>query len=310
MVSSGSRNAGFTVTELLVVLAILSILSGLLLPAVQAAREAARKTQCQSNLRQIGIALASHESSHSSLPGGGWGYRWTGDHTFGSGRMQPGGWVFQVLPVIEQTNLWRLSGNDKELMARTPMPLFLCPSRPLENPSEYRGVVPLVNMENPTVGFRTDYAGNGGDVPLRSDRGPNNSKITTIRRYRWRHLKIATGVFFQFSQIRFRDVTDGLSQTFGIGEKYAILNSSSDRDFGNDQFALIGDDHDIRRTLAAPPRQDGRISASDAFGSSHSSGWNALSLDGSVRNLSYNADLLTLQRLGNRSDGQVAKLQY
>jgi prepilin-type N-terminal cleavage/methylation domain-containing protein len=84
------RHRGFTLVELLVVIAIIGVLVALLLPAVQAAREAARKTQCRNNLRQIAIAALSHESIHKHYPTGGWGFKWIGWRDAGAGRQQPG----------------------------------------------------------------------------------------------------------------------------------------------------------------------------------------------------------------------------
>src|SRR5690606_5267675 len=94
---------GLTLIEQLVVIAILGILIALLLPAVQAAREAARRTQCRNNLKQLSLGCMTHESTHRALPAGGWFWNWVGDPDSGFGREQPGGWNYNVLPFIEET---------------------------------------------------------------------------------------------------------------------------------------------------------------------------------------------------------------
>ena len=84
------------------VIAIIGILVALLLPAIQAAREAARRTQCKNNLRQIALACLNHESTHKTFPHGGWGWHWMGDPDKGFGRKQPGGWIYQATPYLEE----------------------------------------------------------------------------------------------------------------------------------------------------------------------------------------------------------------
>src|SRR5947207_12126668 len=100
------RRDGFTLIELLVVIAIIAILIGLLLPAVQKVREAAARTQCLNNLKQMGIGLHSCHDTNGYFPSGGWGWNWMGDPDRGSGKRQPGGWVFCILPYVEQQQLF------------------------------------------------------------------------------------------------------------------------------------------------------------------------------------------------------------
>ena len=104
---------GFTLVELLVVITIIGILIALLLPAVQAAREAARRLQCQNNLKQLALGCLNHEQSQGYLPAAGCGkpmpWLWVGDPDEGFGKQQHGGWFYNILPFIEQQALHDLA---------------------------------------------------------------------------------------------------------------------------------------------------------------------------------------------------------
>ncbi len=120
----------FTLVELLVVIAIIGILIALLLPAVQAARESARRLQCSNHLKQIGLACLNHESAFGVLPDGGeryWLSRTINDGTPAQAGKQNWGVFYQILPYIEQKNVWSLA-SDADIRS-TPIAIYFCPSR-------------------------------------------------------------------------------------------------------------------------------------------------------------------------------------
>src|SRR5215213_243763 len=131
------RRSAFTLVELLVTMAIVSLLVALLLPAIQSAREAARRGQCQNNVKQIALAVILFHDTHRAFPQGGWGNEWVGDPDQGVGQRQPGGWIYNILSFIEENDLHdlgaRLTGaaasDQYSKRMQTPIPLLVCPSR-------------------------------------------------------------------------------------------------------------------------------------------------------------------------------------
>ena len=327
---------GFTLVELLVVIAIIGILIGLLLPAVNSAREAGRRTQCQNNLTQIAKAFLNHESAHQFLPTGGWGFGWMGDPDRGFGKSQPGGWAYNILPDIDQGNLWQLGINlsptdpnkvsqAKTLWATT-ISIYNCPSRRrlclgpnVANDSFFpSGVTPLT----PPGMFRGDYAASSGTTAYVNNRGPASYTAgDALTETQWLAIDsnvpntpYYNGICFRHSAVSLAEVTDGTASTYLVAERYLDPLHYYDglKKWGSQQGmdslgAFVGFAPDIvcQADQTDLPMRDrsGEDFQYPRFGSAHVDGWNAAFCDGAVHQMSYAIDPNTHAYLGCRNDG-------
>ncbi len=324
------RASGFTLVELLVVVTIIAILIALLLPAVQAAREAARRIHCGNNVKQSALAALNHESAILHFPTGGWYQNWVGHPDRGFGSRQPGGWIYNILPFMEQQPLHDLgaSGGDTAIQnanatrIATPLPGFNCPSRREAIPyPNYKSIAFQLTTSPVIQVARSDYATNAGDY--RDARNDNLSPLdlaTADKRTDsdWDNMSHQTGVSYQRSQVTMADITDGASNTFLIGEKHINCSHYTDgKDSGDNGSMYSGDDFNLLRwtgcsgtvgsgTTNALPKQDNSVPDGNnarLFGSAHADAFNMSMCDGSVRSINYTIDGEVYRRLGNRKDG-------
>lgn len=282
---------GFTLVELLVVITIIGILIALLLPAVQSAREAARQTQCKNHLKQLALACITHENHNGHLPTGGWGFQWTGDADRGTDWRQPGGWIFNILPYIEQQSLHEMGAGmaeaqkneQNELRMGVPLSALNCPTRrpavvyPWNSATSGGSNIfkPVNVTETPQYTSRTDYAGNGGiyfttcgrpggaywQSAGNADSGPASftevenppGTMTSNARLTFARSALKSkGIFHCGSMTTMADIRDGTAHTYLVGEKYLNPFAYEDgTDQGDNEGAMIGDNPDIVRYGAA-----------------------------------------------------------
>ncbi|MDO4628956.1 MAG: DUF1559 domain-containing protein [Planctomycetia bacterium] len=336
------RSCGFTLVELLVVIAIIGMLVGLLLPAVQQAREAARNMQCSNNCKQFGIAAQNHLSTVRSFPSGGWQYRWTGVADQGLGMTQPGGWLYSCLPFIEQNALFQLGAGDSDdsnavkTRITTPLSIMNCPSRRTSKTyphtsgsspytksggsvtvdncvkSDYAACTGTINPNG--AGGNNDYGGHGGSIA--------NIKLADIEKKNADASQSLTGIIYAYSKTSDGEVRDGFSNTYLIGEKYMnASNYETGNDGADNETAYAGHGNDTCR--GAFDGASNNLVYQDragyqrhlAFGSTHAGAFNMAFADASVQKISYSISFEVHYCLANRSDGgyfngNFVKLEY
>ena len=239
------RRSGFTLIELLVVIAVIAILMSLLLPAVQQAREAARRTQCKNNLKQMGLALHNYEGTHGAFPpscivnpyadGSAYGISYGDQYRVGPSGF---GWGVSLLPFLDQSPLYNGFNLNEPCWAPvnargagTPMQVFLCPSATggsggynVQSATDKRHGVDMTRTDGSKIFFaHSHYVTNAGinqpwgrataycynyDIPEPVPGAPDC---------------IINGPFYPNSHTRIADVTDGLSSTIFVGERSSFL---------------------------------------------------------------------------------------
>jgi prepilin-type N-terminal cleavage/methylation domain-containing protein len=278
---------GFTLVELLVVIAIIGVLVALLLPAVQAAREAARRCQCVNNVSQIGLAVHSYEFHFEHLPAGV-------TNATGPIRNEPEGthisWIVKILPFMEETTLYRsidqaagaYAGVNAKLRALE-ISTIKCPSNP-EAPTNEAKTIAYSNY----VGCHHDI-----EAPINED---NN------------------GLLFLNSKVRFNEIYDGSTKTILIGEKVHSEDDlgwmSGTRGTLRNTGTPIGQNPNFVRPGSAPVEKP-RVGPMyvGGFGTYHSGGVAIFGIaDGSARGLTSDIDPKLFQLLGNRADGEITAL--
>ncbi|MDR3110009.1 MAG: DUF1559 domain-containing protein [Planctomycetaceae bacterium] len=309
------RPQGFTLVELLVVIAIIGVLISLLLPAVQAAREAARRMQCTNNLKQIGIGLHNYHDTLNTLPPGAVGkvYEIGGIvNAKNVGDEAGAGWgtAALILPFIEQNGIYDAVGvssitiersfqnvvlpGSKDILVNSKIPNYLCPSDTPEYPNTHRGNYPVTSSDAPAFS-PTNYVpsrGFFGFSPLfPSDNRPQNATLNN-------------GLFPANKSYGFSSITDGLSNTFAYGERATEINGkyAGGAAVWPGPVSIGAMNHTNSMTSL---KMNQRVSGTNgAFSSAHSGGANFLLADGSIhfisetiefkkRNVAGDADLAT-----------------
>ena len=285
----------FTLVELLVVIAIIGVLVALLLPAVQAARESARRIQCSNHLKQIGLGCINFEGTHKHFPSGGWNFDWTADPDRGHGPDQPGSWIYNILEYVEQASLRNLGSGATSIADRraasiqlhqTPISAFHCPSRRAPGIFLARWIRVseqswLANISQRQGMVKSDYAASSGDaLEFDAFNMYDPTRYASINESSWTNTTLCqksgdrradrdvkycqTGIMYYHSKLKIAQIEDGTSNTYLAGEKwmpsdgYEGTSSSSAPGFtwGDNQSMYTGYDWDNHRVAWHPNSPD------------------------------------------------------
>ena len=285
------RNA-FTLIELLVVIAIIAVLIALLLPAVQQAREAARRTQCRNNLHQIGLALHNYHDAHSVFPPGMVGALRNGVVGCDSYAMPNISWLVMLLPFVDEAALFNATNCNIAIyfpanttVSKSTLAQYACPSD--DAPT-------LVNCGSGVC------VGSGSNV---NEKMRTGSYVASFGPVGWNGFDCvfdnSSGFMNVNSRIRIRDIRDGTSNTFAAGEA-----DYAHRDNGWFTEWALGYDNTWRGRTCYPMNRARPVHGSE-FGSMHEGGVFFLFGDGQVRFVSENIDMKTYQALSTIANNEV-----
>jgi len=334
---SRGRKQGFTLVELLVVIAIIGVLVSLLLPAVQAAREAARRMQCSNNVKQLSLALHNYHDVYKTFPAGGYGQRWTFDVS----------WMARIMPYVEQNAAyermsfvgdhpgWAYDGVaggaiNGQAWSNVKIPVITCPSTPLET---------MCNAGSYMIA-RASYTGIAGATD-------GNGFVNGP--YRWANccdgvssaIISGGGMMVPAENVRIGQVTDGTSNTIAVGEcsnfvynfdyttkdqqvnsvhgflmgtswPYTIVNTVRDHWGGNPTAGLVNRLFNSTTIRYAPnsvgiswPGVGANDGQNNGIYSPHSAGVMIGLVDGSVRMITDTIDMYALRCMATRDDGRT-----
>ncbi len=280
----------------------------LTLPAIQSARESGRRTQCRNNVRNIAQACNSHLEAQKCYPSGGWGWGWAGDPDRGFGMRQCGGWMYSILPYIEETALHSKGKGQSDAVKRqigsqrvgTPIPLLNCPTRRRPDQLPYIHGSPYFNIDRPSVIARSDYAGNGGDDGFAdTTKGPGTAPnpLPAVRLSTPLARRTAT------ARASSRPSANGTRPTSRMDSPKPTWSASvtctsrrmKPAVHDDDQGWDVGYDWDTVRWTNREPKFDEQVEnitgGNENFGSIHLGSFHMAMCDGSVKSVTYEIDL-------------------